>query len=83
MEVNFINKYQILVISKIGKSHIKNVKFEVKNFEDLRCWYQPYQKPLFEIDEVKIWYQPHKKYDTGWMDGWMDGWVGGWVVELV
>ena len=30
MGVNYINTYQMLVISKSGKSHIKIVKFEVK-----------------------------------------------------
>ena len=37
MGVNFIIKGQNLVISKIGKSQIKIVKFDVKNFEHLRC----------------------------------------------
>ena len=37
MGVNFINKYQNLVISKSGKSHIKIVKFEVESFEHLHC----------------------------------------------
>ena len=37
MEVNFINKYQNLVISKSGKSHIKIVQFEVENLKLKIC----------------------------------------------
>ena len=35
MGVNFKNKYQNLVVSIGGKSHIKIVKWEVGNFEHL------------------------------------------------
>ena len=37
MGVNFINKHENLVTSKGEKSHIKILKFEVKNFEQLHC----------------------------------------------
>ena len=37
MGVNFINIYQNLVISKSGEKVLKMVKFEVENFEHLRC----------------------------------------------
>ena len=33
LKVNFIHKYQNLVISKSGKSHNKIVNLEVENFE--------------------------------------------------
>ena len=35
MGVNFINKYQNLVISKSGKNHNKIVNLKVENFEQL------------------------------------------------
>ena len=37
---NFMNKYQNVVISKSVKRQNKIVKFEVKNFEHLRCKFE-------------------------------------------
>ena len=53
---------------KLKNLNICVVKFEGENFEHLHCWYQSYQKQLFEINEVNIWYQPHRRVD-GLMDG--------------
>ena len=36
MGVNFLKKYQNLVISKSGKKSLKSVKFEVQKVENLR-----------------------------------------------
>ena len=79
--VNFISKYQNLVISKSGgKSHYKIVQLEVENCEHLHSnTRSALPKMAFLIYEVKIWYQPHKFYGTGWMDGWMDGWLDAWM----
>ena len=38
------------------------------------CWYHPYQKQLFEIDEVKFHISAIKSLV---LDGWMGGWVDG------
>ena len=48
MGVNFMNKYQNLVLSKSEKSHIKILKFEVKSFEVLSICFVNFEVKIFE-----------------------------------
>ena len=75
MWVNFINKYQNLVISKSGKSNFKIIKFEVENFEVIKkqknypqqsCYLHKIGANIYSKLAVlckKVW---------SWVDGWMD-----------
>ena len=61
-----IKNIKFWLIQKVEKSH--NKKFEIGNFENLRCAVK------FRVENLEhLCRELIKKYGSGWMGGWMSG----------